>query len=68
MGGLERDYCIRIHHVRPRFKSDIENVLIYMATEISKLEPQPDSNFAESLNAAIRIILQYRSTLKTINN
>lgn len=69
MGGLERDYCIRIHHVRPRFKSDIENVLIYMATEISKLEPQPDSNFAESLNAAIRNYPgNSRSTLKTINN
>ena len=24
------EYFFRIHHVRPRFKGDIENVLIYM--------------------------------------
>ena len=31
------EYFFRIHHVRPRFKGDIENVLIYMAEEISRI-------------------------------
>ena len=31
------EYYFRIHHVRPRFKGDIENVLIYMAEEISRI-------------------------------
>ena len=31
------EYFFRIHQVRPRFKGDIENVLIYMAEEISRI-------------------------------
>ena len=49
-----KKYFYRLHHVRPRFKSDIENVLLFMATEISKLPDLPTQEFNNSLNAAIR--------------
>lgn len=51
------EYYIRLHHVRPRFKNDIENVLIYMAGEISKIPELPKKEFAERLNAAIYLII-----------
>ena len=62
-------YHYRLHLVRPRFKRDIENVLIFMATEISKIPDLPSSEFNEILN---KIIYQYpgNATKKpaTINN
>ena len=30
------DYFFRLHHVRPRFKNDVEEVLLYVATSISE--------------------------------
>ena len=63
------EYYFRIHHVRPRFKGDIENVLLFVATEISKIPEQPEKNFANELNNAIR---RYPGNgireIKTINN
>lgn len=63
------EYYIRLHHVRPRFKNDIENVLIYMAGEIYKIPELPKKEFAERLNAAI-YLYPGNSTkkIKTINN
>ena len=34
---VPEEYFFRLHHVRPRFKGDIENVLIYVAEEISRV-------------------------------
>ena len=34
---IPSEYYFRIHHVRPRFKGDIENVLIYMAEELTAI-------------------------------
>ena len=69
MYSVPNEYYFRIHHVRPRFKSDIENVLLFMATEISKIEPLPSKEFAQELNKAIR---RYPGNavreIKTINN
>ena len=69
MYTVPSQYYFRIHHVRPRFKGDIENVLIYMATEIAKIPEQPEKDFANQLNNAIK---QYPGNgireLKTINN
>lgn len=63
------EYFFRIHHVRPRFKSDIENVLIYMAEEISKVGERPTSDFVSAVNAAIyRYPGNAHRELKTINN
>ncbi|NLE24691.1 MAG: DUF3883 domain-containing protein [Clostridiaceae bacterium] len=62
-------YFYRLHHVRPRFKGDIENVLIYIATEIAKLPQQEPAKFKESVNAAIRLFPgNMQKKIKTINN
>ncbi len=63
------EFFFRIHHVRPRFKGDIENVLIYMATEISKLPSLPKDEFADRANRAIRCFPGNALAVdKTINN
>lgn len=66
---IDDSYYFRIHHVRPRFKNDVENVLVYMATEISKMSASNKEVFADQLNNAIR---RYPGnsvkTIKTINN
>ena len=63
------EYFFRIHHVRPRFKGDIENVLIYMAEEIFKVGERPTDEFVSAVNAAIyRYPGNAHRELKTINN
>lgn len=63
------EYFFRIHHVRPRFKGDIENVLIYMAEEISKVGEKPTDEFVSAVNKAIyRYPGNAHRELKTINN
>ena len=67
--AVPHDYFFRIHHVRPRFKGDIENVLIYMAEAVSNLKKDEPELFAQEMNKAI---WQYPGNahrkLKTINN
>lgn len=63
------EYFFRIHHVRPRFKGDIENVLIYMAEEISAVGELPVEEFVSKVNSAIyRYPGNAHRELKTINN
>lgn len=63
------NFYFRIHHVRPRFKNDVENVLVYMATEISKMIPSDKDDFSENLNSAIRMYPGNGvKKTKTINN
>ena len=66
---IPEQYYFRIHHVRPRFKGDIENVLIFLAEELSKIEECDNREFAEKANKAI---YKYPGNaireLKTINN
>lgn len=63
------EFYFRIHHVRPRFKGDIENVLIYMAEEITAVGEQPVNNFVSAVNDAIyRYPGNAHRELKTINN
>lgn len=69
MYQVPEKYYFRLHHPRPRFKNDVENVLVYMATNISDLGKLPKSDFKDKLNSIIR---QYTGngdkTDKTINN
>lgn len=66
---IPEEFYFRIHHVRPRFKGDIENVLIYMAEELSALGRLPADEFAAKANAAIyRYPGNAHRELKTINN
>ena len=63
------EYYFRIHHVRPRFKSDIENVLIYVAEELAKVGEKPVDEFVQAVNAALyRYPGNAHRELKTINN
>lgn len=50
---IPEEYYFRIHHVRPRFKGDIENVLIYMAEEITRVGERPTDEFIKKINEAI---------------
>ena len=62
-------YYFRLHQVRPRFKSDIENVLLYVANEISKLGEQSLDDFNQNLFNAIRLYAgNATKTNKTIDN
>ena len=63
------EYFYRIHHARPRFKNDVENVLLYMAGEIAKLEKEDEETFREKLNTAIKLYPgNATKEIKTINN
>lgn len=66
---IPEEYFFRIHHVRPRFKNDVENVLIYVASSIAKLNPMSKCDFAQRLISAIYGYPgNTTKELKTINN
>ncbi len=66
---VPEEYYFRIHHSRPRFKGDIENVLLFVASEIAKIPEQPENDFANELNNAIGLYPGNGiRTQKTINN
>lgn len=66
---IPSEYYFRIHHVRPRFKGDIENVLIYFAEELTSIGELPVDEFVQKVNAAIyRYPGNAHRELKTINN
>ena len=47
------EYFFRLHHVRPRFKNNVEEVLLYVATSISDLPKLPKKEFDENLNQVL---------------
>lgn len=63
------EYFFRLHHVRPRFKNDVEEVLLYVATSISEMNVLPEKEFNHVLN---KVLFNFKknkiSTQKTINN
>lgn len=66
---IPEELYFRIHHVRPRFKVDIENVLIYMAEEISAVGELPVEEFVSRVNGAIYCYSgNAHRKFKTINN
>lgn len=66
---IPEDYYFRIHHVRPRFKGDIENVLIYVAEELARVGEKPVNEFIHAVNAALYCYPgNAHRELKTINN
>lgn len=67
--SVPKEFYFRIHHVRPRFKGDIENVLIYLAEELASIGKLPTDEFVSTFNAAIyRYPGNAHRELKTINN
>ncbi len=47
------EYFFRLHHVRPRFKNDVEEVLLYVATSISEMTVLPNNDFRNELNKVL---------------
>jgi len=63
------DRFYRLHHIRPRFKNDVENVLLYIANQIVSIPKQAKKVFADNLNKSIQLFPNNASKdLKTINN
>ncbi|SFB10298.1 protein NO VEIN domain-containing protein [Selenomonas ruminantium] len=63
------EYNFRIHHCRPRFKSNVEAVLIYMASEINRIGSRDKDEFNEELLKSIRCFPGNATvTVKTMNN
>lgn len=66
---IPEEFYFRIHHVRPRFKGDIENVLIYVAEELARVGERPVDEFVREVNSALyRYPGNAHRELKTINN
>lgn len=66
---IPEEYYFRIHHVRPRFKGDIENVLIYVASEITRVGERPTEEFVNAVNESLFLYPgNAHRELKTINN
>jgi hypothetical protein len=66
---IPKQFFFRIHHVRPRFKCDVENVLLYMADSISGLKPEQKDVFRTDLNSLIKAYPgNSTQTQKTIDN
>lgn len=47
------EYFFRLHHVRPRFKNNVEEVLLYVATSITDLPKLPEEQFNDELNKVL---------------
>ncbi len=62
-------YFYRLHHVRSRFKNDVEEVLLYVANAITELDEMPKQAFDIELN---NILFKFKknttSKKKTIDN
>ncbi|MBI2417281.1 MAG: restriction endonuclease [Ignavibacteriales bacterium] len=59
----------RLHHIRPRFKNDVESVLLYIANEISRIPKLSNDDFKVRFNDAIRLYPgNIVSKKKTIDN
>lgn len=62
-------YFLRLHHPRPRFKTEIEEVLIFIATEITAIGTKKTEEFKRELNTSIRRYGEnITSKKKTIDN
>lgn len=62
-------YQCRLHHPRPRFKSNIENVLAFMAFAIAELDGRPVEEFKEGMIEAIaKFPGNEKVVIKTLNN
>ena len=69
MYKVPAEYYLRLHHIRPRFKNDVENVLLYVAQECAKIPDGTVDEYSKALNDSIRLYPGNESKeIKTINN
>lgn len=63
------EHYFRLHHSRPRFKTDVESVLLFVAESISNLGEKKKHEFSRALNSILRTYPgNATKTEKTINN
>lgn len=63
------EYFFHLRHVRPRFKNDVEEVLLYVTTSISDIEKTDKKEFESILNQLIRKFKKNETKKqKTIDN
>lgn len=48
-------FYYRLHHVRPRFKNEVERVLLFVATELAQLSSMKKKEFDKKFNKALRL-------------
>lgn len=51
---IPKAYYFRMHHVRPRFKENIENVLFFFSNEIARIGEKEIKEFKEEFDLSIR--------------
>ncbi len=55
MYKVPENYFFRLHHARPRFKNDIESVLLYFASACSSLGELSVREYMAKLNSWIML-------------
>lgn len=69
MYRIPEEYQFRIHHARPRFKNDVENVLFYIASVCKNITCRDTHSYNEQIFNAIKLYPGNESSVrKTINN
>lgn len=67
--SVPEEYFFPLHHPRPRFKNDIENVLFYFSNEIVSIGKREKSEFKNAFNESIqRFPGNAGKSKKTIDN
>lgn len=63
------EYFFRLHHVRPRYKDDVEEALLYVVTSIAELDSFEKKTYRVELNSKLREFKNNRKLEeKTIDN
>ena len=63
------EYFLRLHHVRPRYKDDVEEALLYVVTSIAELDLLEKKTYRVELNSKLREFKNNRKLEeKTIDN
>jgi hypothetical protein len=69
MYQVPNEFYVRLHHCRPRFKNNREDVLLYMASEICSIGELSSDTFSEELSLAIKLFPgNSTKKIKTIHN
>lgn len=69
MYKIPDNYFFRLHHVRSRFKTDVEEVLLFVASSISNIEATSKKQFDDELNDVLFKFKKNKTlTKKTIDN
>lgn len=63
------EFFFRLHHVRPRYKDDVEEALLYVVTSIAELDSFEKKEYRTELNSKLREFKNNRKLEeKTIDN